>query len=88
MIGTEMCSCRNCNGDSQALHVPLSIKYGCPSPGTWKLAVTSLLTVLLTGLPIARKHPQPFQQMWSQLADTLDQFLFPTRYIDTIMKFL
>jgi len=42
------------------------------------LAVTSLLTVLLTGLPIARKHPQPFEQMWSQLADTLDQFLFPT----------
>lgn len=62
----------------EALHVPLSMKYGCPSPGTWKLAVTSLLTILHTGLPLARKHPQPFQQMWSQLADTLDQFLFPT----------
>jgi hypothetical protein len=64
------------------------MKYGCPSPGTWKLAVTSLLTILLTGLPLARKHPQSFQQMWSQLADTLDQFLFPSRYDKNHMKLI
>jgi hypothetical protein len=72
----------------QAFHVPLSMKYGCPSPGTWKLAVTSLLNILLTGLPLARKHPQHFQQMWSQLADTLDHFLFPTRYVKKYMSLL
>jgi hypothetical protein len=79
MIGTEMFCYRSCIGHLQALHVPLSMKYGCPSPGTWKLAVTSLLSILVTGLPLARKHPQHFQHMWSQLADTLDRFLFPAR---------
>ncbi|XP_066996963.1 protein MON2 homolog isoform X2 [Anabrus simplex] len=61
----------------EALHVPLSMKYGCPSPTTWKLAVASLLTVLHTGLPLARKYPQYFKGMWPQLAETLDSFLFP-----------
>nr|XP_034192055.1 protein MON2 homolog isoform X1 [Osmia lignaria] len=61
----------------EALHVPLSMKYACPSPTTWKLAVTSLLAVLHTGLPLARKYPEQFQSMWSELASTLDDFLFP-----------
>ncbi|KAK7789330.1 hypothetical protein R5R35_012807 [Gryllus longicercus] len=64
----------------EALHVPLSMKYGCPSASTWKLAVTSLLTVLQTGLPLARKYPQHFEKMWLQLAETLDQFLFPKSF--------
>ncbi|XP_047104332.1 protein MON2 homolog [Schistocerca piceifrons] len=64
-----------------ALHVPLSMKYSCPSPTTWKLAVTGLLTVLQIGLPLARKHRQEFQQMWPQLAETLDKFLFPTSHL-------
>ncbi|XP_067205891.1 protein MON2 homolog isoform X2 [Linepithema humile] len=61
----------------EALHVPLSMKYACPSATTWKLAVTSLLAVLHTGLPLARKYPEQFQSMWLELASTLDDFLFP-----------
>lgn len=63
----------------EALHVPLSMKYACPSATTWKLAVTSLLAVLHTGLPLARKYPEQFQSMWLELASTLDDFLFPKR---------
>ncbi|XP_066601178.1 protein MON2 homolog isoform X2 [Prorops nasuta] len=65
----------------EALHVPLSIKYACPSPTTWKLAVTSLLAVLHTGLPLARKYPDQFEGMWMELANTLDDFLFPKSMI-------
>ncbi|XP_046407133.1 protein MON2 homolog isoform X3 [Ischnura elegans] len=61
----------------EALHIPLGMKYSCPSPSTWKLAVNSLLTVLLTGLPLARKQPEHFLGMWPELASTLDHFLFP-----------
>lgn len=64
----------------EALHIPLSMKYACPSATTWKLAVTSLLTVLQTGLPIARNYPQYFDKMWLQLAETLDHFLFPKSF--------
>ncbi|XP_039310634.1 protein MON2 homolog isoform X8 [Solenopsis invicta] len=61
----------------EALHVPLAMKYACPSATTWKLAVTSLLAVLHTGLPLARRYPEQFQSMWLELASTLDDFLFP-----------
>ncbi|KAG5311481.1 MON2 protein, partial [Acromyrmex insinuator] len=61
----------------EALHVPLAMKYACPSATTWKLAVTSLLAVLHTGLPLARKYSEQFQSMWLELASTLDDFLFP-----------
>ncbi|KAK0079107.1 hypothetical protein PV326_008920 [Microctonus aethiopoides] len=61
----------------EALRVPLSMKYACPSSTTWKLAVTSLLAVLHIGLPLARLHPDKFQSMWPVLADTMDEFLFP-----------
>lgn len=64
----------------EALRVPLSMKYACPSPTTWKLAVTSLLAVLHIGLPLARNHPDKFQTMWPVLADTMDDFLFPKRF--------
>lgn len=62
-----------------ALHVPLSLKYGCSSASTWKLAASSLLTVLRIGLPVARRHTNHFSSMWPQLAITLNQFLFPKR---------
>ena len=61
----------------KALHVPLAMKYTCPAPSTWKLAVTSLLRILHKGLPLARKHPNHFAKMWPELADLLDHFLFP-----------
>uniref|UniRef100_A0A182JBS9 Protein MON2 homolog n=1 Tax=Anopheles atroparvus TaxID=41427 RepID=A0A182JBS9_ANOAO len=60
----------------RALHLPLSLKYKCMSSSTWKLAISSMISVLHTGLPVARKHPKPFAPMWKDLADTLDQFLF------------
>ncbi|KAL3172774.1 hypothetical protein MRX96_038965 [Rhipicephalus microplus] len=58
------------------LHVPLSMKYNCPSQSTWKLAVTSLLTVLRVGLPIAHNNEAHFKDLWSDLAATLEEFLF------------
>lgn len=63
----------------EALRVPLSLKYRCPSPSTWQLGVTCLLAVLHRGLPLARRpgRRQHYEGMWPALADTLDHFLFP-----------
>lgn len=66
----------------KALQLPLAMKYACPSQTTWKLAITSLLATLHTGLPLARKYPGHFQSMWPVLADTLDDFLFPKRCVN------
>lgn len=63
----------------EAMRLPLSMKYACPSHTTWKLAITSLLAVLHTGLPLARTYQESFQTTWPVLADTLDDFLFPKR---------
>lgn len=63
----------------KALSLPLSLKYKCMSSSTWKLAVTSLMSVLHYGLPVARKHTKEFANMWTDLSDTLDKFLFPKR---------
>ncbi|XP_058791911.1 protein MON2 homolog isoform X3 [Phymastichus coffea] len=67
----------------EALHVPLAMKYACPSQTTWKLAVTNLLDILHTGLPLARSYPEHFQSMWQELADTLDNFLFPSSVMNS-----
>lgn len=65
----------------QALHVPLALKYDCPSGSTWKLAANSLITVLSIGLPVARSLPHvqslQYSGMWEELAVTLNDFLFP-----------
>ncbi|XP_017477968.1 PREDICTED: protein MON2 homolog isoform X1 [Rhagoletis zephyria] len=61
----------------KALRTPLAMKYKCLSSSTWKLAISSLITVLLTGLKVARAKPNYFTGMWDDLADTLDKFLFP-----------
>ncbi|KAL7044610.1 hypothetical protein ACKWTF_002001 [Chironomus riparius] len=61
----------------KALSLPLSLKYKCMSSSTWKLAVTSLMSVLHYGLPVARKNTKEFANMWNDLSDTLDKFLFP-----------
>ncbi|XP_052280395.1 protein MON2 homolog isoform X2 [Dreissena polymorpha] len=55
---------------------PLGLKYGCPSQSTWMLVINSLLSILNKGLPVARKHESEFSSMWSELALTLDEFLF------------
>jgi hypothetical protein len=63
----------------KALSLPLGLKYKCMSSSTWKLAVTSLMSALHYGLPVARNHPKEFASMWNDLSDTLDKFLFPKR---------
>ncbi|XP_042142763.1 protein MON2 homolog isoform X1 [Ixodes scapularis] len=60
----------------KTLHVPLGMKYNCPSQSTWKLAVTSLLAVLRVGLPIAHNNEVHFKDVWAELATTLEEFLF------------
>ncbi|XP_013388300.1 protein MON2 homolog [Lingula anatina] len=60
----------------RTLRVPLSAKYGCPSPTTWVLAINSLISVLIVGLPVARKHDVAYEGVWSELAHTLEEFLF------------
>lgn len=68
----------------KALHVPLALKYDCPSGSTWKLAANSLITVLSIGLPVARILPQgqtlQYSGMWEELAVTLNDFLFPKTF--------
>ncbi|EDW76180.1 uncharacterized protein Dwil_GK14801 [Drosophila willistoni] len=61
----------------KALRTPLAMKYKCLSSSTWKLAISSLISVLHTGLKVARAKPQHFASLWDDLADTLDKFLFP-----------
>jgi hypothetical protein len=63
----------------KALSLPLGLKYKCMSSSTWKLAVTSLMSVLHCGLPVARKNPKENEKMWNDLSDTLDKFLFPKK---------
>lgn len=63
----------------KALSLPLGLKYKCMSASTWKLAITSLMSVLHWGLPVARKHLKEFANIWNDLSDTLDKFLFPKR---------
>lgn len=63
----------------ETLKIPLSMKYKCMASSTWKLAINSLMAVLQVGLPVARKqHPEAFVDVWPNLADTLDKFLFPS----------
>ena len=42
--------------DPQTLRRPLRLKYGCPSPSTWRLAVRSLVCVIQTGVPVAKAY--------------------------------
>lgn len=63
----------------KALSLPLGLKYKCMSASTWKLAITSLMSALHWGLPVARQHPKDFANIWNDLSDTLDKFLFPKR---------
>ncbi|KAK4313902.1 hypothetical protein Pmani_014784 [Petrolisthes manimaculis] len=60
----------------QATINPLRLKYRCPAQTTWKLAITTLLTVLQEGLQLARIHTQHFKEMWPVLSSALDSFLF------------
>lgn len=62
----------------ETLKIPLAMKYKCMASSTWKLAINSLLLVLQIGLPVARKHPESFTDVWPSLSDTLDKFLFPS----------
>nr|XP_022298962.1 protein MON2 homolog isoform X2 [Crassostrea virginica] len=70
----------------QTFRLPLSFKYACPSPSTWVLVINSLLTVLRVGLPVARKQGAAFQDMWAELAKTLEEFLFPKQPSPTTLS--
>ncbi|CAC5389140.1 Protein MON2 homolog [Mytilus coruscus] len=67
---------KNILASQSAFRLPLSYKYGCPSPSTWMLVINSLLSILTIGLPVARKHASSFNGMWSELAQTFEEFLF------------
>ncbi|XP_069945836.1 protein MON2 homolog isoform X3 [Cherax quadricarinatus] len=60
----------------QASIMPLRLKYRCPAQTTWKLVITTLLTVLQEGLQLAREYPVHFREMWTVLGTALDSFLF------------
>ncbi|XP_071551599.1 protein MON2 homolog isoform X2 [Panulirus ornatus] len=60
----------------QATITPLRLKYRCPAQTTWKLVITTLLTVLQEGLQLAREYPVHFREMWPVLGTSLDSFLF------------
>ncbi|KAJ6640307.1 Protein MON2 like [Pseudolycoriella hygida] len=62
----------------KALSLPLSLKYKCMSSTTWKAAITSLISVLKVGLREARSNPSSFSEMWLDLSETIDKFLFPS----------
>ncbi|XP_037044984.1 protein MON2 homolog isoform X3 [Bradysia coprophila] len=62
----------------KALSLPLSLKYKCMASSTWKLAINSLISVLHTGLQVARSNPSGFSGMWLDLSETIDKFLFPS----------
>lgn len=62
----------------RTLELPLSLKYKCMSSSTWKLAIGSLMTVLHTGLKVARTNGPAFVDMWPDLSATIDHFLFPS----------
>ncbi|XP_055839382.1 protein MON2 homolog isoform X2 [Episyrphus balteatus] len=61
----------------KVLRTPLAMKYKCLSSTTWKLAISSLISILNTGLKVAISKPDNFVRMWDDLADTIDEFLFP-----------
>lgn len=65
------------HGIISTLHKPLGLKYNCFANSIWKLAANSLISVLKTGLKIARIHSNQFASMWPELAGTLNDFLFP-----------
>ncbi|EFP08489.1 hypothetical protein CRE_15492 [Caenorhabditis remanei] len=55
---------------------PLYMKYTCISPSTWKLAASSLMSVLRTSIPYARQNPEVFRGLWSTICDTMERWLF------------
>ncbi|KHJ92767.1 HEAT repeat protein [Oesophagostomum dentatum] len=55
---------------------PLYMKYSCISPSTWKLAASSLMTVLRIAVPHARQNVEHFEPLWPAICDTLEKFLF------------
>ncbi|KAJ1371409.1 hypothetical protein KIN20_033360 [Parelaphostrongylus tenuis] len=55
---------------------PLYMKYSCISPTTWKLASSSLMTVLRIAVPLARQQAEHFSTLWPVICDTLEKFLF------------
>ncbi|KAJ8301796.1 hypothetical protein KUTeg_020783 [Tegillarca granosa] len=76
----------------KTFRLPLGLKYNCPSPTTWMLVINALLSILNIGLPVTRKNEAAFKSMWSELALTLEEFLFskhpspPTLSVEDFQK--
>ncbi|CAI4224479.1 unnamed protein product [Auanema sp. JU1783] len=60
----------------QFLGEPLYLKYHCISTTTWKLAASSLMSVLKSAIPYARQNPEKFAPFWPAICETLEKFLF------------
>ncbi|GMT24919.1 hypothetical protein PFISCL1PPCAC_16216 [Pristionchus fissidentatus] len=58
------------------LSEPLSLKYECLSPSTWKLASSCFLSTLKTAIPLARNNPDHYSALWQEIATALNNFLF------------
>ncbi|VDO30726.1 unnamed protein product [Haemonchus placei] len=68
---------------------PLYMKYSCLSPTTWKLAASSLMTVLRIAVPLGRQQVEHFAPLWPAICDTLEKFLFtPNLHYNCIALFL
>ncbi|VDL71726.1 unnamed protein product [Nippostrongylus brasiliensis] len=60
---------------------PLYMKYSCLSPTTWKLAASSLMTVLKIAVPLGRQQVDHFAPLWPAICDTLEKFLFTPKFV-------
>ncbi|KAI5732118.1 hypothetical protein M8J77_021836 [Diaphorina citri] len=61
----------------ESFNQSLSRRYDPSYQGTWKLTVQSFLSVVQTGVPLARCGGEHTGPMWTQLALMLDNLLFP-----------
>ncbi|KAL6738567.1 hypothetical protein Aduo_012103 [Ancylostoma duodenale] len=67
---------------------PLYMKYSCVSPTTWKLAASSLMTVLRIAVPLARQHVEHFEPLWPAICDALEKFLFTPKLVAFLICFV
>ncbi len=68
----------------EVLRTPLRLKYRCFRDSDWRTSVNVLLKILRAGIPIARRNNggKDYDPFWSELAATLEHFLFPESAAD------
>ncbi|KAL3320336.1 Endocytosis and vacuole integrity protein [Cichlidogyrus casuarinus] len=60
----------------KCLRRPLSLKYGCPYQSTWILASRNFIQALSVGVPVHKKISKKEKELWDEIADTFQDFLF------------